>query len=94
MLPLAFEIEFFCTEKPLIVSRNHLFSVGLRADGSSAFGLHFLMRRVSLPMLLTALLFFNALLESSAADGRRRHHLRLLLVPQDELVGAGHVLVS
>lgn len=63
-------------------------------DPASAFGLHFLMQEVSVPLLLTVCLFFYSLLESSAADGRRRHHLRLLLVPQDELFGARHVLVS
>lgn len=39
-------------------------------------------------------LFASLLAESSAEDGRGRHHLRLLLVPQDEFSGCWHVLVS
>lgn len=80
MLPLAFEIEFF------------LFSV--RADGSSQCLWPTFLNAGGLSPSVTDCLFFYSLLESSAADGRRRHHLRLLLVPQDELFGAGHVLVS
>lgn len=87
MLPLAFEIEFFWVA-------TYLVSASELMDPASAFGLHFLMQEVSVPLLLTVCLFFYSLLESSAADGRRRHHLWLLLVPQDELFGAGHVLVS
>lgn len=87
MLPLALEIEFFWVA-------TYLVSASELMDPASAFGLHFLMQEVSVPLLLTVCLFFYSLLESSAADGRRRHHLRLLLVPQDELFGARHVLVS
>lgn len=32
--------------------------------------------------------------ESGAEDGGGRHHLRLLLVPQDDLSGAGNMFVS
>lgn len=53
MLPLAFEIEFLWVA-------SYLVSASEQMDPASAFGLHFLMQEVSVPVLLTVCLLFSA----------------------------------